>query len=326
MAYIESPDKSTIHLKQSHLFGRLLNVVDTYLQDSAISRIHFLLEYNASDWYLMDYSSNGTWVNGVRITKGVQTLVNQGDIITVGGKLGAEFQFTDAGAPVDILCRRNNAESPIIQTLQLQATNHLPNQQHCEMSITRANDNWVLEHKHKQRSLHDGDWITIEKQNWQVVLTDVPDCTMKVQDDGIQLSEIQLQLHTSLDEETTSAKMVSHVSEVNLKTRSHHYLLLLLARQRIADASNNIDITECGWVYMEHLIEMLGIPETLINIQIYRARKQLELALNGDIDGKDLIERRSGKIRIGLSQFAIYKGANLEAQKAEGKSLENQAA
>lgn len=323
MAYIKSFDKGIIHLKQSHLFGRLQSAVDTYLQDSAVSRLHFLLEYTAPNWYLVDYSSNGTWVNGVRITKGVQTLVKQDDVVAIGGKFGTEFQFVDAGEPVDILCRRNSPESPIIETLQLQSTNHLPNQQHCEMSITRNNDNWVLEHKHQQRSLHDGDWLTIEKQKWQLVLTDTANSTMVVQDDKLQLSEIQLQLHTSLDEETTTAKLVSHLGEVDLKSRSHHYLLLLLARQRVADTNNHIDTTECGWVYMDHLTEMLGIPETLINIQIYRARKQLETALNGDIDGKELIERRSGKIRIGFMHFAIYKGADLETQNAKDTSLEN---
>jgi hypothetical protein len=332
MAYIENSDRSIIHLKQSHLFGRLLNVVDTYLKDSTVSRLHFLMEYTAPNWYLVDYSSNGTWVNGVRITKGVQTLVKQEDVIIVGGKFGTEFQFVDAGEPVDILCRRNSADSPIIETLQLQSTNHLPNQQHCEMSITRENDNWVLEHQHKQRSLQDGDWVTIEKQNWQLVLTDVPNSTMMIQDDNpLELSDIQLELSTSLDEETTRGRMVSHMGEVNLQARSHNYLLLLLARQRVTDANKNTDSTECGWVYMNELMAMMGMSETLINIQIYRARKQIESALNGLIDGKQLIERRSGQIRIGLKQIAIYKGDSLEEQNlvsrnVESRSLEHQAA
>ena len=325
MAYIQRFDKSIIHLKQSHLFGRLLNVVDTYLQDNAVSRLHFLLEYTAPNWHLIDYSSNGTWINGVRTTKGVQTLVKQDDIVTIGGKFGTEFLFVDAGEPVDILCRRDSAESPIIETLQLQTTNHLPNQQHCEISITRTDNNWVLEHKQQQRSLHDGDWLTIERQKWQLVLTDVANCTMKVQDDDLQLSDIQLQLHTSLDEETTTAKMLSHLGEVDLQARSHHYLLLLLARQRVTDTNNNTDDTECGWVYMDDLRGMLGIPETLINIQIYRARKQLETALNNVIDGKDLIERRSGQIRIGLTQLIIHKGANLEDKCLKYNVLESHA-
>jgi len=331
MAYIESFDKGIIHLKQSHLFGRLANVVDTYLEHNAVSRLHFLLEYTAPNWYLVDYSSNGTWINDVRIPKGVQTLVKQDDIVAVGGKFGIEFRFVDAGEPVDILCRRKSVDSPIIETLQLQDTNHLPNQQHCVMSITRADDNWVLEHKHQQRSLHDGDWITVEKQKWQLVLTDGPNSTMKIEDDLLELSEIQLQLSTSLDEETTTVKMVSYMGEVDLRSRSHHYLLLLLARQRVADVNNGTDDTECGWVYMDDLRDMLGMPETLINIQIYRARKQLETALNGAIEGKKLIERRTGQIRIGLKQFAIYKGDRLEGKALENrrsgsKSLDHQAA
>jgi hypothetical protein len=313
MAHIIGPDNITIHLKQSHLFGRLPNAVDTYIKEVAVSRLHFLLEYTAPDWHLVEYSRNGTWLNGERVKKGTAVLLKQGDVISIGEKHAIEYTFAYAGAPADILCRRNNAESPIIETLMLQAVNHLPDQQHCELSIRRTDNDWLIEHKHQQRCLQDGDWITIDEQKWQAVLTHDANGTMELQEPPI-LAELQLQLFTTLDEETTSAKMQSPVSEVDLQVRSHHYLLLLLARQSIKDVQQQLDYTECGWIYMEELMNMLGVPETLINIQIHRARKQFEIALDGLFDGKQLVERRVGKVRLGFKQIVLYKGDHLEGK------------
>jgi len=313
MAYVVGPNAEFIYLKQSHLFGRLGNAVDTCLGDAAVSRLHFLLEYHAPDWFLVDYSRNGTWLNDHRIAKGEQVKVKQGDNIAIGERHAICFTLRDAGAPVDILCRRGSKDSPIIETLKLQADNHLPNQQNCQIRIVRQADDWVVQHKHSKTVLHDGDWITIDEAHWQAVLTQVPNCTIELQDNPPTLQELVFHLHTSMDEESTSARIVSHQGEVRLPVRSHHYLLLLLARQRAADTQQQLDATECGWMYMETLMGMLGMPETLINIQIHRARKQLESALERVFCGKELIERRAGQVRLGFVNFAIHKGEQLEA-------------
>lgn len=313
MAFIVDSENKRIYLKQSHLFGRLGNSVETYLTDSAVSRIHFLLEYHAPNWYLIDYSLNGTWLNDERIKKGEQVLLSQDDKISIGDKHAINFDFADNGAPVDLLCRRDSNESPIVETLKLQADNHLPNQQDCQLRIKRNNEDWVLEHEHTKRILHDGDWLTMDKESWQIVLTNVPDSTLELEGKPLTLEELTLHIHASLDEETVYGRIVSHNTEVELPARSHHYLLLLLARQRVLDSKEEIDCTECGWVYMEDLVRLLGGPETLINIQIHRARKQLESALESLFDGKTLVERRSGQVRLGFNRLAIYKGNEVES-------------
>ena len=313
MAFIVGSEREPIYLKQSHLFGRLDNAVDTYLIDAAVSRIHFLLEYHTPNWYLVDYSRNGTWLNDERIKKGEQVLLTQGDKISLGDKHAIHFDFTDNSAPVDLICRRDSNESPIVKSLKLQADNHLPNTQNCQLRIKRNDEDWVLEHEHSKRILHDGDWLTIDKESWQMVLTNIPDCTLELDGNAPTLEELTLHIHASLDEETVSGRIVSHTSEVELPVRSHHYLLLLLARQSIIDSKENVDSTECGWVYMEALIDMLDAPETLINIQIHRARKQLESALECVFDGKDLIERRTGQVRLGFNRLVIHKGNEIES-------------
>jgi len=313
MAFIIGSENELIYLKQSHLFGRLGNAVDTYLIDAAVSRIHFLLEYHAPDWYLVDYSRNGTWLNDERIKKGEQVVLSQGDKISIGNKHAISFDLADNSAPVDLLCRRDSNESPIVESLKLQADNHLPNTKNCQLRIKRNAQDWVLEHEHSKQVLHDGDWLTMNKESWQMVLTNIPDSTLELDDNPPTLEELTLHLHSSLDEETVFGRIVSHKAEVELPARSHHYLLLLLARQSVLDSKEKVDNTECGWVYMEELVRLLRGPETLINIQIHRARKQLESALECLFDGKDLIERRAGQIRLGFNRLVIHKGNEVES-------------
>jgi len=311
MAQIIGPDNHTIHLKQSHLFGRLANAVDTCLNEPAVSRLHFLIEYNASRWYLVDYSRNGTWLNGERIAKYAQIPLKKNDVISIGPQNGIEVKFSEAMAPTDFICQKNSTDSPIEETLPLKSINYFPNQVNCELSIQRENNDWVLEHQQKQRCLKDGDWLTIGGKKWQMVLASMTNCTMEL-NDAVNLSDLKLQIFTSQDEETTSAKLDSHLGELDLLVRSHHYLLLLLTRQSIKDLEGEKDDTECGWVYIEELMQMLGASETLINIQVHRARKQLEASLESVIDEKRLIERRVGQVRLGFRKFDIYKGGKLE--------------
>ena len=65
---------------------------------------------------------------------------------------------------------------------------------------------------------------------------------------------------------------------------------------------------------MQLVCHMLGLAETHINIQIFRARKQLQSLLQENTNTVDFVERRQGQIRFRFNQFIIYKGAQLESQ------------
>ena len=57
----------------------------------------------------------------------------------------------------------------------------------------------------------------------------------------------------------------------------------------------------------------LGLDSTHMNIQIFRARKQLADVLPDALGQQCLLERRGGKIRFGCEKFKIYKGDQLTA-------------
>jgi predicted component of type VI protein secretion system len=55
------------------------------LDGQGISREHLAVESDDSNVFIMDLSSNGTWVNGKRLTQNGRSKVQQGDLIEVPG-------------------------------------------------------------------------------------------------------------------------------------------------------------------------------------------------------------------------------------------------
>ena len=312
MAIISDTSNNQIHLKKYHLFGRLHNAVDTYLADPTVSRLHFSLEYSEGTWYLVDYSKNGTWVNRNRVTKNEKIPLEAGDSISVCGEEECTFTLVQVGTPLDMLCRRNSEDSPILETTELKVGQLDCAEAKEPVQVGREAESWVIQHPDNKQVLSDGGWVSINDSMWQACINLMSSNTLELDTNKLELKDLKLQLNTSFDEENISGKIISYQGQVDLPVRSHNYLLLLLSRQRLQDQSLNIDSTECGWVYMDNLMQMLGVSETFINIQIYRARKQMEALLDNMIEGKQIIERRAGQVRIGFSTLSVYKGKEVE--------------
>jgi hypothetical protein len=128
-----------------------------------------------------------------------------------------------------------------------------------------------------------------------------------------KLVDIEFVFSLSLDEETTQLELhqPKQKQTIDLGVRSHHYLLLQLARHRADDITRGLDSKSQGWIYADHLAAELGLDITHMNIQIFRARKQFADNLPETVDHESLLERRGGKIRFGGVKFKIYKGATL---------------
>ncbi len=67
------------------------------LDGQGISREHLAVESDDSTVFIMDTSSNGTWVNGKRLPQNGRSKVEQGDLIEVPGY---ELRFQTAGTSV----------------------------------------------------------------------------------------------------------------------------------------------------------------------------------------------------------------------------------
>ena len=129
----------------------------------------------------------------------------------------------------------------------------------------------------------------------------------------IRRSQPALFFKVSQDEEHAWLEMHDAGLHLNLGERSHHYALLILARLRLADAQRQLAPHAQGWVELDRLAKMLGIDPGHLNIQIFRMRKQLALAMPPGAHVPELIERRRGSLRFGSLRFRITRGAALEA-------------
>ncbi len=91
-------------------------------------------------------------------------------------------------------------------------------------------------------------------------------------------------------------------TEKPLEARAYHYMLVTLARLRLKDTESAV--AERGWVHREELCRMLAVDNNKLNVDIFRARKQL--AGMGVLGAAGLIERRaSGHVRMGVSRTEV---------------------
>ncbi|MES2153366.1 MAG: hypothetical protein V4508_26595 [Pseudomonadota bacterium] len=131
--------------------------------------------------------------------------------------------------------------------------------------------------------------------------------------------QIRLHFQVSLNEEHAYLKLaLDGKEEIDLGERAHHYSLLTLARRRLNDAAHGLDPSSQGWVETLQLSRMLGLDPACLNIQIFRARRQIAHALPPGAQLPDIIERRRGEVRLGTLKFCIVRGSQLEGESAPG--------
>ncbi|MGD0674994.1 MAG: hypothetical protein ABSC94_06210 [Polyangiaceae bacterium] len=122
---------------------------------------------------------------------------------------------------------------------------------------------------------------------------------------AMRLGEFMLCLSVSRDEEYVRLRMVDREFDLDLGARNHNFLLLTLARRRLADAEESLPPTTCGWTDIEELAHDPSMGPPKLNIDICRIRKQF--LSRGILDGFNIIERRvsSQQIRIGADRISI---------------------
>src|SRR5690606_31224471 len=157
-------------------------------------------------------------------------------------------------------------------------------QQWCYEALDQKSEN-----EPEQPELNHGDLVQFGNSHWQFVRAHIYGPTeAKV---ARQLNDYEFIFNLSLDEETTQLEL-RHQQTLDLSVRTHHYLLLQLARHRAEDAARELDSKSQGWVYADQLAAELGLDGTHMNIQIFRARKQMADCLPDAKGQQCLLERR----------------------------------
>ncbi|MEM1154785.1 MAG: hypothetical protein AAGI44_11650 [Pseudomonadota bacterium] len=159
-----------------------------------------------------------------------------------------------------------------------------------------------------------GDQIACGEKKWQLFLADSINKTDIAAVEVHAAEDIEFVFSMSLDEENTSLQVRDKKRDFNLGERSHHYLLLHLARKRAVEAMNGLDAKSQGWANKVQLAEELGVEPTHINILIFRAREQLACKLPTKVVSEQVFEKARGKVRFGIPSFRIFKGEQLVSQ------------
>jgi hypothetical protein len=90
---------------------------------------------------------------------------------------------------------------------------------------------------------------------------------------------------------------------LDLGARAHNYLLLTLARHRLADAAEGHSEDACGWICLDAFSHDPSMSAPRVNMDVFRLRRQL--ASRGVADAVRIVERRTRQLRIGTGRISI---------------------
>lgn len=301
---LKTPNYSGLeYLRDYHTFGRRSDSVDTLLDYSYISKLHAIIEWREPNWFLKDVSTNGLKLNGKMIPAQKPVALTLNDVIDLAGAGEIMMKIKDLSAPIPLLINLRN-KSEIIEITESVL---LPNESAPKLALHFCPDReqWFsdsVDEGHEEGPYDHGDLIQISDQQWQFFLIAEDEATTQISTNQSTLDDILFRFDLSQDEESANLTLISNSGvELELGERSHHYLLVHLLRYRQQNADN------VAWLDNHLLMKELGLEETHLNIQIFRARKQVASALPSVSGHSKFIERRRGALRLGINHFEIYK-------------------
>jgi len=290
-----------LELEPEHLVGRgptcSLRIDQRY-----VSAQHALLRWTAR-WEVKDLGSrNGTFLDGNRLTAGDELEVAKGNRLAFG-KLEEHWELVDDSAPL-VMAVPIDGGDPVVEDGALLA---LPSIDDPQATIYQGpGGNWLLDQNGEVTALVNTQMFDVAGRGWRFCCPDSARPT-SVLDPAkrLQVARLELAFAVSRDEEHVELRVVAGDRTFDLGARGHHYLLLTLARRRLADAAAGLPDTTCGWIDQEELAHDPSMAPPQLNIDVFRIRKQFGTV--GALDPANIVERRSRtrQLRIGTGNLVI---------------------
>ena len=293
----QSEDKRSVSLASRTLVGRG-SACTLRIRDGRVSGEHAAISWRGDgSWELRDLvSRNGTYVDGEKLASGGLISLKMGMKIQFGG-VGQEAWVVEDLSPPQLEARRVHdgvvRADPILLAL--------PDDDDPRVVILKGSSGWIQEKGDVTETVHDQDLIDVGGETWQLALPVDIGRTVEATVTQAQSKRFSLDFRVSLDEEYVEVRVQTDSGEHALKSRSHHYLLLVLARLRLEEAE--LSEGERGWVYASELARQLRMDRRTVNVHIHRARKEMAaLGLPGLI-----VERRpsTNQMRIGTAHLKV---------------------
>lgn len=186
----------------------------------------------------------------------------------------------------------------------------LPNETSPEITIFQSSKGqWQAETHNDSYPLESGMKLNTSAGSWVFIAPESTELTQQARSGSeMEPANTTIVFHVSQDEEHVKMSALMASTLIDFGERSHHYLLLFLARLRLKDIQLGVADHEQGWIDKSLLSQQTGLDENHINLQIYRFRQQLYQAPNAALQLLNLVERRRGKIRFGQQNITIEGG------------------
>jgi len=297
MAVLEQLDGSrTFRPATRCLVGRA-STCHLVLDNSDASREHAVIFYDGANWNVRDLSSrNGTLVAGERVVDA--RLLQPGEVVCFGSGRNA-WKLVDAAPPGARAVSRVAGQVVLAD----QAGLFLPDTASCQAFISNQDGQWCLERMGEVRAVADQEEIVVADDVWKLELT-VGEQRPSLATVALDSVQVSLVFKVSRDEEYVELVVSKGGRAHSLAHRSHIYLLLLLARARLADQLSSETLpAEHGWMETKRLADMLKTSSEQINVWVWRAREQFQ-KVDADLAHR-LVERRPalGQLRMGFGEL-----------------------
>jgi hypothetical protein len=294
----------TLPLEPEHVVGRALTCA-LRLVPRYVSAQQTLLRWAGECWFVRDLgSSNGTFLDGVRVPAGEEHLLRKGARVAFGD-LQAEWELVD-DSPPDVMAIPLDDGAPLLMEGELLA---LPSAEDPHGTIYRnSNGGWVLEQL-DESVVHLSHFAVFQcaGRTWRFCCGQSMGRTTRaaVSPLEMQVRHLELTFNVSLNEEHVAVVVRCGGRTIDIGERAYYYLLLTLARRRLADAAQGLPETSCGWIDREDLANDARMESPHLNVDVFRIRKQF--ADKGIVDAASLVERRPRELRIGTGKIKIAR-------------------
>lgn len=262
------------------------------LEDAKVSSEHAVLAWRSDRWTVRDLGSrNGTALSGRPMAAGVEVPLARGDALRFADD---EWVLHDDAPPSPIAVRlatgaRVGGDADVLL---------LPDAESPLVSITPTpTGSWCVYSDDERSDVEDRATVEVGGEWYQLYLPTRADPTLGPGD------AVGLCFRVSPDEEQVEVEVTASGRVARLGPRSHHYLLLTLARLRVSQAGRSA--ADRGWVHRDDLARMLKLDVRTVAVQVHRLRQ--ELGAHEMEGAASLLEvrARTGQLRVGTYRITL---------------------
>ena len=298
----ESGTRSCI-LMAEHLIGRGPQCA-LRLSPNYVSSQHAVVRWSGNGWELLDRGSrNGTRLNGAAVEPGRAYRMLKGAVVSFGHP-DERWSLSDTSEPQAMVLALDSGEV----RLEHFGLIGIPSNEAPEATLFKDVDGaWKLEDlEGSLRNLSTGHTFELAGRSYVFSCPTSNELTASV-GPGLLTGPPTLEFAVSSDEDFVELSLAYENRSVALGSRAHNYLLLTLARQRLADAANHVAPASSGWADKDELAAGLRMTPQQIDGEIFRIRRHF--ASHGVPDSSAVIERRERTrlIRIGFERLRVER-------------------